>query len=426
VIADAEKPVAVAGVMGGEISGTTNETTTIVFEAATFDPVSVRRTSRKLNLYSDSQLLFEKGLSVQSTQIALARAVELALEIAGGSVASEIFDVKREEYQSLVFSFRPEKARKLLGVDIETQDMKKYLTDLGFELMGDGERYEVTVPYWRDHDIENEVDFSEEIARVYGYHNIPGVLPRSAQPDLQVDDYFSWSRRVKNLLLASGYNEIYGYSFVAKRDLERYDLDPEKALELYNPLSSDLTHMRTSLMPSLLKDIEMNQGNVAKGAVFELANVYYPRENDLPEEYTWLTIAHYGVEDAEKAFLEIKGVLELLGEKSNLKFDFIREEENIKWHATRTAKLQINGEDVGVLGQVADSYQEAFGINRLAVVAELDFEKLVSMMRIALRYQNIPEYPAVLRDISIAVNDALEYAEIEKTVKDQSPLIESV
>jgi phenylalanyl-tRNA synthetase beta chain len=426
VIADAEKSVAVAGVMGGKDSGTWDGTTKIVFEAATFDSVSVRKTARQLNLYSQSQTMFEKGLSSEAPAAALARAVELTLEIAGGSVASAVQDMRAKEYEPLHFSFNPEKARALIGVDISDDQMINILKRLGFVLKKEGEVYDVIVPYWRDHDIEAEVDFTEEIARMYGYHNIPAILPDQAPPTIAGDEDLAWEIWIKRSLAAMGYAEFYGYSFVSENDLTRYDLDPSEAMAIHNPLSSDLTHMRTSLMPSVLKDIEFNQGQRSDGRVFELQRAYLPQDGDLPSERTNLVIAHFGVQDIELTFQKLKGILEYVAKNSDLKIEFIREMENVRWHPTRSASVKLNGQHVGMIGQVAQEYQEAFGIDRAVIAADLDIEDAIAQMNIKRVYKSIPEFPAVHRDIAVVVDEKTEYLQVSDAIKKQSPLIESI
>ncbi|MBU0614325.1 phenylalanine--tRNA ligase subunit beta, partial [Patescibacteria group bacterium] len=247
VIADAMEPVAIAGVMGGLHSGVSESTKTIVFEAATFDPTSVRKTARGLGLYSDSQLLFEKGISSMSPQAALARAVELVKETAGGEVVSRVFDVQAGDYSPLHFPFDPKKVINLIGVHVDTDKMIDILERLGFSVKIQNAHYEVFVPFWRDHDIENEVDLVEEIARVFGYHNIPSVLPQNPPPMTMGDRALEWEDWTRQYLKSAGYTEFYGYSFVSREMLEKYDISPESALALHNPLSSELTHLRTSL-----------------------------------------------------------------------------------------------------------------------------------------------------------------------------------
>ncbi|MDP2631501.1 MAG: phenylalanine--tRNA ligase subunit beta [Candidatus Uhrbacteria bacterium] len=445
VIADKKRPVALGGVMGGQDSGTWDGTTTVVFEAATFDPVSVRRTARGLNLFSDSQLLFEKGLSTESPAIALARAIQLTREIAGGKVASAVIDERAQEYKPKSFRFRPHKVRELMGVNLEENEMFEILERLGFTVEATGEvsdpsDYSVIVPFWRGNDIESEVDFAEEIARIYGYHNLPSVLPQGAPPSTIGDQDLVWEKWAKDLLATSGYTELFGYSFVSQDDLSRYGLDPDKAIRLHNPLTSDLTHMRTSLMPSLLKDIKMNQGELTQGSVFELARIYLPREKDLPEERTQLTIAEFGLIEVEPAFLRVKGMIEEMAKKSGLRLSFDRSVDSSSfqgevgrgsgkgahWHPNRSARIILNDESVGVIGQLSSEYQDAFGIDRPLVVAQIDFQKIQPWMHVARRYVPIADYPAITRDLAIVVDEKAEFESLAGTIKEQSSIVESV
>lgn len=426
VIADKEGPVAIAGVMGGKHSGTWSETKTIVFEAATFDPVSVRKTARALNLYSDSQLLFEKGLSTEATAQALAKAVELTLELAGGEVVSEVKDVRAGEYAPLRFPFDPNKVRELLGVELETQKMIETLERLGFVVSGDSPELSVTVPFWRDHDIEAEIDFTEEIARMYGYHNLPSVLPQSPPPADPESVQLKWEDWTKQFLAAAGYTEFYGYSFVGQDTLKRYDIDPADALKLHNPLSSDLSHMRPSLVPSLLADIERNQGEVPSGRVFELARTYTPQVGELPQERTQLVLSEFGQENPEPAFLRIKGVLELFAKKTGLDITLERVTDDSYWHPSRAARLMLGDQRIGSIGQVASAYQSAFGIDRPVIAAVVDFERIAPQMREARRFEDIPEFPAITRDIAVIVDEVVEFAQLEEKISQQSPIIESV
>lgn len=426
IIADSKNPVAVAGVMGGKDSGTWEGTTTVVFEAASFNEVSVRKTSRELNLYSDSQLLFEKGLSTEAPEFALARAIELTLEIAGGEVASDIVDVRANEYEPIVYPFRPEKVRKLLGVEIEDEEQIDILESLGFLVQKDDDSYLVTVPYWRDHDIEDEVDFAEEVARMYGYHNIKGILPDSAPPSYVGDRDLEWEMWTKKLLAASGFTELYGLSFISENDMKKYGQDSRDAARVLNPLSSDLTHMRTSLMPSLLRDIENNQGQVPGGRVFELSRVYIPNKGDLPTERTDLVVAEFGVLQAEESFARIKGVIEELTRKSGLTLKIERLDNSRDWHSSRSASIIVDGEHIGVIGQVAQSHLDAYGISRPVIAAQFNFWAVVEKMKYVKRYEEVPELPAISRDISILVDLKTTFEDLEKTVSQQSGIIENV
>ena len=426
VIADAVKPLAVAGVMGGIESSTTEATTTVVFEAASFDAVSIRRTARDLDLYSDSQLLFEKGLSTEALPLALARALELTQELAGGELSGDVIDVRAEEYEPRVYSLRSQKVRDRIGVDVEDADMVLLLEHLGFGVKKVRNGYSVTVPFWRDHDIEDEVDFTEEIARLYGYHLMPNVLP-SAPPPVEFDDAsLHWESFTKRFLASLGFSEFFGSSLVDAADLERYSFSPMDALKVHNPLASDASHMRPSLIPSILRSIERNQANVPSADIFELARVYIPRENDLPEENYSLVIGRYGVTDATAGYMALRGVLETFAQKTGISFNFVREDEAERWHQGRTAAIMFGDERVGTIGQVEGAFQDAFGIHRPVFLAEIDLERLIPHLRHAYRYEPVPEFPVVVRDISVLLGDRVEFSELAKVVRGASGLVSQV
>ena len=352
VIADKEGPVAVAGVMGGKESGTTESTTRIVLECATFEPVQVRRTARDLNLYSDSQQLFEKGLSTQATSPVLARAIELVEELAGGKVASHVFDEREEAYRALQFEFDPADVNSRMGIEVPEVEQKRILELLGFDLQSTGETYMATVPYWRDHDIENSVDFTEEIARIYGYHNLPTTLPAWApEPDPR-DPILVWQDRAKQILAAAGATELYHYSFASEEDITDWGYSTKDALSFLNPLSVDQKYLRVSLVPSVLRTIERNQGARAVGLVFEIANIYTPRDGKLPLEEPHCVVAGYG--GGNNNFEYVKGVLErLLAEMGVKDWELSREEMSDSWHPGRSAMMKIGDVVIGMLGELS-------------------------------------------------------------------------
>lgn len=429
VIADSERPLAVAGVMGGLESGTTEATTTVIFEAATFDAVSVRKTSRDLNLYSDSQLVFEKGLSTEALPAALARAIELANELAGGKLEG-ITDVRLAEHKSKSYPVLFKKIRARIGVDISDEDITAILTRLGFKLEKNGSRVTATVPYWREHDIEAEVDLTEEVARIYGYHRMPMTLPSAPPPVLADDPALVWEAWMKRFLASEGYTEFFGYSFIDEKSLEKYGISPKDAVRVFNPLAEDLSHLRPSLMPSLLRDIERNQANVPNAKVFELSRVHALKANDIPEEKFRLVIAEYGCESAEAAYMDLRGALELLGERTGIEFFIGGNVDDERWHPSRSAFVAFGQADdrkvVGIIGQVADANQEAFGVDRPVFALDLDLEALMPHMRKALAYTPVPEFPVVTRDISFIVTERTEFSVLEKMIKEQNVLVQNV
>ncbi len=451
VIADAARPVAIAGVMGGEETGTSGETKRIVIESATFNPVSVRRTSRALNLLSDSSMMFEKGLSTEATGPALARAVELILEVAGGRVASAVASKQAKAYKPLSFSFDPAEAQTLIGADISEKEMIAMLKRLGFKLTvtpsssplkrgrsafpparggtkgGGSHMYNVEVPYWRDHDIENSRDFVEEVARLYGYANIPSMLPPlTAAPEPQ-DPLLTWERRAKEALRGAGITESYNYSFVSAPQLSRYGISPEETVKLANPLSSDQEYMRPSLVPTMLTTIEANQKRQASGALFELAPVYLAKKQDLPEQKLHLLIAVYGP-DGYAAFRQAKGFLErLLREMGIHSFRLETGLNGDRWHPSRSALVWIGEhEPVGMVGQVGASVANAFGVDTAVVLVELNFEELARHATTRQTYHPIPLYPEVKRDLAVVVDERAVYAKLEHELRATSHLLRTV
>jgi phenylalanyl-tRNA synthetase beta chain len=415
--------------MGGLDSATTEATTTVIFEAAAFEAVSIRKTSRDLNLQSDSQLVFEKGLSTEALPAALARAIQLAQELAGGEVAG-ITDARIDEHVSETYPVLFKKIRARIGVEIPDAEIEKILTRLGFVLDKTGPRVTATVPYWREHDIEAEVDLTEEVARMYGYHKMPLTLPSAPPPALADDSTLVWEAWIKRFLASVGYTEFFGYSFIDAKSLEKYGLSPLDAVKVLNPLAEDLSHLRPSLMPSLLRDVERNQASTPSGQVFELSRVHLLKAGDLPDERFRLVIAKYGCDNAEQAYRDLRGALELLGERTGIQFSIGGNVDDACWHQSRSALVSIaQGNDrkvVGIIGQVSDTQQAAFGIIRPVFAIDLDLETLMPYMHKVLSYIPVSEFPVVTRDISIVVSERTEFAHLANTITAQNILIKDV
>lgn len=424
VIADGKRPVAVAGVMGGEETGTTEGTTRIVLECATFEPVNVRRTARALGLYSDSQQLFEKGLSTESTPPALARAIELVSEIAGGKVASHIFDVKEEAYKNLKFPFDPKDVNARMGIEVSVHEQERILESLGFELEKRGDSYKVTVPYWRDNDIEDSVDFTEEIARVYGYENLPTVLPSSTHEPHASDPMIVWQDRTKQILASAGCTEFYHYSFASEADLVDWGYTTDQALSFINPLSVDQKYLRVSLAPSVLRSIERNQGNKSKALVFELANIYTPREGDLPLEEPHCVIAGYG-EGYNVGY--VKGVFERLMREMGIKgYTLDRSNLSEHWHPGRSAVIKFGDETLGFIGELSPQKQELFKIDSRVALVVLNMAHVIPHAKTSKSFTPIAEFPSVKRDLAFVVDRMVEYGDIKEKLESGNDLLESV
>lgn len=430
VIADAATPVAVAGVMGGEHSGTSETTTRVVLESATFNKVSIRRTARALNLQTDASLAFEKGLSAQATHAALARAVELLKKVAGARVASAPFRFEAKPYQAPVFSFDPKKAAALMGADLPAKDMVAILKRLGFTLAKNGKEFSVTVPYWRDNDIEHSRDFVEEIARIFGYANIASVLPVGALSAAKADPTLQWERQAKNALRGMGFAETYNYSFVSAKELQRYNMDPDAAVKIANPLSVEQEYLRPSLIPTMLGVVESNQRRFPQADLFELAPIHRPRGADIPEARLHLVLATVGV-DGKEGFLRAKGALERLMRELGVRTWRLERlasgTDDARWHRNRSAAIWI-GEHThaGMVGQVSAETAKAFGLEQPTFLVELDFEVLAPLCSSSLKYRALPAFQEVKRDIAFVVADRVEYGPLVAALRAASGLLESV
>ncbi|MFA5021059.1 MAG: phenylalanine--tRNA ligase subunit beta, partial [Patescibacteria group bacterium] len=287
VIADAQNPVAVAGVMGGELSAATAETKTIVFECANFNPVSVRKTSRALNLRSESSVLYEKGISPENVTAAMLRAIELAQELGGAKIAGKPIDEKASKPKNKEIILDSEKVDSVLGVAIKPAEIKKNLEALGFKVAAAKKnQLKVAVPWWRTNDIDGQHDLVEEIARLHGYHNLPtelmsGALPAAALLHLSKGelegvkrrggtDKFTLEDKIKDILAGFGLTEVYTYSFISEKQIIGAGLQLADHIKIANPLSADFEYMRTSLLPGVLQIIAENEGFYPAGKLFDL------------------------------------------------------------------------------------------------------------------------------------------------------------
>lgn len=423
VIADSERALALAGIMGGKDSATTEETTSVVFEAATFDALTIRRSARSVDVATDAQVLFEKGLSPNALPRALSRAVELAQEICGGS-CSQVIDMYPKPRKPKSLTFKPKKVRARIGVDLDDAVQISILKRLGFGVESRGSLYRVTVPYWREDDIEAEVDLTEEVARMYGYHNMPAILPASRLPDGTDDVSLTWEMWVKKALAERGYTECFSNSLVSVSDLETYGVSPKDAMSVLNPLTTDLTHLRPKLTPSMLRAIERNQAHAPSANVFEVARVYIPREGALPEERLTMVAGTYGVEDAEGAFMQLRGLLEWIAKRTGVEFTFERHHVSDHWHTGRSVSVHCDGVRIGFLGQISAEYQNAFGIHRPVFLTVIDLEAIIPAMKLSHSYVPISTFPSVRRDIAVLLDERTEFKKLSDIVCGSGALVQ--
>lgn len=427
VVADRERPVAVAGVMGGAETGVTSATTSIVFEAATFDSVSVRRTARLLNLYSDSQLRFEKGLSTEAPEGALARAVELCRALASGQVASGVADTRKEEYQPLKFHIKTEDVNTLIGVELSKKEMTDTLERLGFKIQPARFTIFATVPWWRDHDIEAGRDLVEEIARVYGYGEIPPVFPvglaqRPIAKELALED------ALKTIAKGSGMDEIFSYSFVSADVLKKAGFDPSKMMRVQNELTADFAFMRTTLLPSLLQIIAENQERFRQQRLFEIANVYFPHHETeqvaLPDERLYMSAAFVGFDDGWK---RAKGFMERIFQEWGMaSVEWRRLEEDAFWHPGRTAQAFVDGSLLATVGELHPLIAERFKFESRVALVDAPLRDVFTLATNAKKYESIPLFPEAKRDLALTVALEAEVAGLIAAIKKTNPSLRQV
>lgn len=432
VIADANDVVAIAGVMGGEATGVSDETTEIVFEAATFDPVSVRRTARRLNVYSDSQVRFEKGLSTQALPDAIARAVELTLDICGGTVVGPVSEERAGAYKAVTYKISTKEVDERIGVSIPKATQVRYLKDLGFKVKLVGNTMSATVPWWRDQDIESAQDLVEEIARIHGYANIPPVVPSGVStiamdPELRGEDF------LKTVAQGAGLTETYTYSFVSDDWYAKAGYDPAHCLHILNPLTEDYAFMRTSLLPSLLQVVAENQERSRAQRLFEVAKVYYPsdekaRWKDLPDEHLEMGCAFLG----DQAFAHAKGFVEhVLAAYGVRGASWKRLTEQGFWHPGRSVQVFKDGNLLATVGEVAPNILANFKIDgRVAMVdcplTSSDGTGLFAHAVMTQSYAPPSVFPESKRDLAVVVDARIEYADLSRAIQNVDALVTSV
>ncbi len=432
IVTDAkDHPLGIAGVMGGEESGVTAKSKTIILISEVFDPVSMRHTARALNLQSDASSRFEKGLSDESVLPALARAVELTLEIAGGQVASKLVDVRTKEQKNQRITLRSETIERMLGIALPVKVVEKYFESLGFEIMKKvihASRFtlHVHVPWWRDHDVTIEEDLVEVIGRLYGYHRLPAKLPDSSLTTQDETDkkIFFWERRVKELLRGAGYTETMSYSFTSEAAIRRLGLDPAKSIRVVNPLVEDHAYLRPRPIAALIEIISANQNDRDSIHIFELARMFRPRAGQLPLEPLRLA----GAVVSPNAFREAKGTVELflhgMGIASpRISFPEYTEDEFAPWvDIARSVRIMIDGEKFGSVIMLTGKARKDFDLKKDIALFRIRFEELVALASTVHGYTPLPKYPPVLRDLAFIVPKAVTYADITATLRKQ-PLV---
>ena len=439
VICDGSKPVALAGVMGGQNSEITENTTQMLFESAKFARDNIRKTARGLGQNTDASSHYEKGISEYTTELGMARALHLIQEFGCGEITASAFDVSAgAPREGKRFTATISGINRILGIDVPTEAILDILSRLNFTVQRNGDVLEVTAPRYRE-DIEiGEPDLAEEVIREYGYDKIvPTFLKNATVTSGGLNADQKNREKVKRTMCSQGFYEVSTLAFYADADLDALHLAedaPERTvIRLLNPITSNLTIMRPLLVPSMLNTVVENlkRGNDA-GRIFELSNVYAPKAlpvTELPEEILHLGFAVFG---DEESFFTVKGAVEALGEAFGLRFDYARAQDVPYLHPGVSAYLICEGEKIGVFGKLSNSVTAELKLpkdsksNHKIFLAELNYQALIKHVDPNFRYQPISEHPVVLRDLALIVDEAMECGTIEKEIKKACPQVGSV
>jgi phenylalanyl-tRNA synthetase beta chain len=426
VVADAKKPVGLAGVMGGFDTMITEKTKNILIESAWFDPVTVRRMSKRHGIHTDASHRFERGADFESTVPSANRVAELILQSGGGTLIGDVIDMIARKLDLAPVELNPREVQRILGEKLSTLEISRLLTRLGFTMLpGSEDTYLVHIPSWRL-DIEREIDIIEELARLHGYDKFPNTLPAYSGevrdlPDAQKDT------RLRSELLALGYNETISLTFISQADARRFSAAPE--LDLANPLSDEASVMRTSLVPSMLNMLayNLNRGtdNVRlfeAGNVFEASGAKALESKRIATGATGSVAADIvrglapGAAARPYSFFDLKGEVETLLANFGYWTLYYDAKAADYYHPGRSARAIMDGATMAEFGQIHPDVAAARKLRQDVFVAEIYLDRLYQHDLRQLRYEALPRFPAVERDFSFVFDEGVEFSKIHQSV----------
>ena len=419
MICDAEKEVGIAGIMGGENSKITDDVTTVLFEAATFNGANIRKSAKRVGLRTDASGKFEKGLDPHNAEAAINRACQLIEELGCGEVVSGIVDVKGELKEEVVLPFEPESYNKLLGTDVSEEEMLEIFKMI--EVRYDAEKKELIVPTFRQ-DILRQCDIAEEVARFYGYDKIPTTLPTGEATTGKLPFKLRIEQKARDIAEYCGFSQGMCYSFESPKVFDKLLLSADnparKAITIANPLGEDFSIMRTLSLNGMLTSLATNYNRRNKNVrLYELGNIYLPKAlplTELPEERMQFTLGMYGEGD----FFTMKGVLEeffeCIGMKKKPVYDPKANRNYL--HPGRQANILYENKIIGYLGEVHPEVCDNYDLKTRAYVAVLDMPEILPFATFDRKYEGIAKYPAVLRDISMVVPKEVMAGQIEAMI----------
>ena len=420
MICDGEKAIGIAGIMGGENSMITDDVKTMLFEAACFDGVNIRKSSKRVGLRTEASAKFEKGLDPNNAQAAIDRACQLVEEMGAGEVVGGMVDVYGKKKEPVRVPFDADKVNALLGTQISKEEMLEYFRMIGLEY--DEAAGEVIAPTFRQ-DLLCLADLAEEVARFYGYDNIPTTLPNGEATTGKLSFKLRIEQVARDIAEFCGFSQGMTYSFESPKVFDRL-LIPEdsplrKTVQIMNPLGEDYSIMRTTSLNGMLTSLATNYNRRNKDVrLYELGNIYLPKSlplTELPEERMQFTLGMYGDGD----FFTMKGVVEEFFEKIGMKEKEVYDpnSERPYLHPGRQADIIYRGNRIGFLGEVHPEVADTYGIGERAYVAVIDMPEILKYATFDRKYTGIAKYPAVTRDISMVVPKEILVGQIEDVIE---------
>ncbi len=438
VIADEERAIAIAGIIGGDATKIDNETKNIFVEVAYFTPDNIRRTSRELGIFTDSSYRNERGMDIQNLETVVERAVSLIAEVAGGEILSDTIDRYLEKPEKYEISLNLEKLNKFIGKKLSSDEVAKILTNLNIEIKTIGEdKMLLTPPTYRG-DLIRPADIYEEVIRMYGFDNIEARMPVMSIESGEENTNFKVSRIIREILREQGLNEVINYSFIPKSAKELFNFE-DGIIEIKNPLSEDMAIMRPSLVYSLVNNIKENLNrNQTDLKIFEVSKTFKnlgSAKDGLATEELKVAIALSGREDknlwnqtkTDYDFYDLKGYIEYLFERLNINKFNLERAKDVNFHPGVSAEIKIGEDVIGIFGELHPTLINNVGIKREKVFfAEINLTKLIKYMKIKVNYESISKYPEVLRDLAITLDKDILVGNMTKDIKKKVNLVEKI
>ncbi len=410
------------GIMGGLNSAISEKTQRIILFVQTYNKKKIRRTSMTTGQRTIAATYFEKGLDPERVEPTLVYGVELLKKYASGTIVGPLEDIYFNRYQPKKINITQEDINRLIGVEVKEKEVVSILSSLGFGVEDREGKYTITVPSFRASDVEIKEDIVEEIARVYGYFNLPNHLPPYVYvaPPKNMENLFNYENNVKHFLKNIGIHEVMNYSMVSQELLERLSIKTTGHLSIANAISEEIKYLRTSLLPSLIKNIKDNQGKKDCLKFFEIAKVYLPQTGELPQEIYKLGLS------TNTDFFDLKGIIDILFDELNIRNYHVAPSRHQLLIDGKQADIMIGQEIVGCFGQLKSECQFNFDIKKSVFLAEIDFQSLANHAKLMPVYKPITPYAVIKLDLTLKVSDILNFAQIKKIAFESAKLLDKI